>query len=195
MRKAQNEAEDAIGVTRKHRWMTVEVQEDKLKADGCRAVISLDKTDRDQLVRMVRERTVIKAVYAFLLVDPRKRGVIRMTNDYTKFTEHLANLPRKCHAYIKDVDSGFLAETVPQRRAMLAVVREQCAKHHKGAKSVQNLPRGGQRKLFSAEQIDTARLIWENVRRYPTWEHAQAGFDERVPGWTVWRANREFGKR
>lgn len=175
--------------------MAVEIQEDRLKADGCRVVVSLDKVDRDQLKRMIRERTVVKVVYPFLLVDPRKRGVIRMVTDYSKFAEELANLPRKCHAYIKDVESGFVAETVPQRRVMLSVVREQCAAHHKGAKSVKNLPRGGQRKLFSDEQIETARLIWENVRRYPSWDSAQAGFDERVPGWTVWRANREFGKR
>lgn len=193
MRKV--ETEDAIGVTRKHRWMTVDIQEDRLRADGCRVVVSLDKIDRDQLVRMVREHTVIKAVYAFFLIDPRKRGVLRMTNDYSKFAEKLANLPRKCRAYIKDVDSGFLAETIPQRRVMLNVVEKQCAKHHKGAKSIQNLPRGGQVKVFSAEQRDVARQIWENVRRYPTWEAADTGFRERVPGFTVWRANREFGKR
>jgi len=121
MRKAETEPEDAIGVTRKHRWMPVDLQEDKLRADGCRVIVSLDKLDRDQLVRMVREHTIIKAVYAFFLVDPRKRGVIRMTNDYCKFAEKLASLPRKCSAFIKDVDSGFLAETIPQRRVMLNV--------------------------------------------------------------------------
>lgn len=175
--------------------MPVELQEDRLRADGCRVIVSLDKLNREQLVRMVRERTVFKAVYAFFIVDPRKRGVIRMTNDYSKFAEKLANLPRNCRAYIKDVDSGFLAETPPQRRVMLSVVQQQCAKHHKGAKSLQNLPRGGQVKVFTAEQRDVARQIWENVRRYPTWEAADAGFRERVPGFTVWRANREFGKR
>lgn len=176
--------------------MQTDIQEERLRADGCRVVVSLDKLDRDQLVRMVRERTIIKAVYAFFLVDPRKRGVTRMTNDYSKFAEKLASLPRKCSAFIKDVDSGFLAETIPQRRVMLNVVERQCAKHHKGAKSAANLPRGGQKRVFSPEQYQIAReQIWENLIRYPRWEDCQRAFDERVPGFTVWRANREFRKR
>ena len=188
--------EDAIGVIRKHRWMSNDVQTEKLKADGCRVIVSLDSTDRTQLARMIRERTVIKSVYAFLLVDPRKRGVNRMVADYSKFAEQLAHLPRKCRGIIKDVDSGFLAETIPQRRVMLNVVEKQCAKHHKGAKSAANLPRGGQKKVFSPEQYQIAReQIWENLIRYPRWEDCQRAFDERVPGFTVWRANREFRKR
>lgn len=192
---AKTQAEDAIGVIRKHRWMQNDVQTEKLKADGCRVVVNLDKTDRDQLVRMIRERTVIKAVYAFFLVDPRKRGVIRMTNDYSKLVEKLANLPRDCHAYIKDVDSGFLAETPPQRKAMLAVVQAQCAKHHKGAKSATNLPRGGQPKVFSEAQYIKAELAWRNTSRYPEWEHVTRYYDEEIPGFTIWRAHKMWGPR
>ena len=38
--------------------MSIEAQEDRLRADGCRVVVSLDKLDRDQLVRMVRAPTM-----------------------------------------------------------------------------------------------------------------------------------------
>ena len=176
--------------------MPVGIQEDKLRADGVRTIFSLDKTTRDQIKRMVRERTIFKVVHPFLLVDPRKRGAIRMLNDYAKWTEELANLPRGCHAYIKDVESGFLAETIPQRRVMLSVVREQCIKHHKGAKSIQNLPRGGQPKNYSEEQYARAEAIWMNVVRYPTWEDAARAFREQIDkDFTVWRANKRFGLR
>lgn len=192
---SQKTAEDVVGVVRKHRWASVDVQTEKLQADGCKRILDLNKIERSQLVAMVRERTVIKVLYAFLIADQRKKGVNRMLADYQKFTDHLANLPRKCRGSIMDLDSGFLAETPAQRRAMLAVVRGQIASHLKNAKSVRNLPRGGQVKVFTTEQIDTARQIWENVRRYPTWEAAEAAFNERVPGFTKWRANRDFGKR
>lgn len=196
MRKAQQVVEDAIGVTRKHRWMPVGIQEDKLRADGVRTIVGLDKTTRDQIKRMVRERTILKVVYPFLLVDPRKRGAIRMLNDYAKWTEELANLPRGCHAYIKDVESGFLAETIPQRRVMLSVVREQCIKHHRGAKSLVNLPRGGQPLKLSDDQMRRAEAIWMNVGRYPTWDDAERALQEQVhESFTRWRANREFKHR
>ena len=187
--------EDAIGVIRKHRWMSNEVQTEKLKADGCRVIVSLDSTDRTQLARMIRERTVIKAAYAFFLVDPRKRGVNRMVADYNKFAEQLAHLPRKCRGIIKDVESGFLADTPAQRKAMLAVVREQCAKHHKGQKSAGNLPRGGQPKVFSEAQMTKAELAWRNVSRFPEWENVTRYYDEEIPGFTVWRAHKLWGPR
>ena len=75
---------------------------------------------------------------------------------------------------------------------MLAHVEKQIRAHFKGAKSAKNLPRGGQPREFTAEQVEQAKLIWENVKRYPTWEVAQ----EAMPkGFTKWRANRLFGKR
>lgn len=187
--------DDSIGLTRKHRWASLVVQTERLQAAGCRRILSLDATDREQLIRMCRERTVFKVMHASFLVDPRKRGALRRLKDYEQFAEQLADLPRKCHGYILDLDSNFLAEAPGQRRAMLALVREQIARDLRGRISQENAKRGAVHKDFSPEQIDVAKLIWENVRRYPSWEHAQAAFKERVPGFTVWRANRLFGKR
>lgn len=192
---ANSSTEDAIGLTRKHRWATLVAQTERLEAAGCRTIVSLDALNRDQIIRMVRERTVLKVMHASFLIEPTKRGAVRRLKDYEQFAEQLANLPRRCHAYVLDVDSGFLAETPAQRRAMLAMVREQISRDLRGRTSRENAKRGAPHKDFSPEQIDVARQIWENVKRYPSWEAAQAGFDERVKGFTVWRANRMFGKR
>lgn len=170
-------------------------QTERLQAEGCRKIVSLDAMNRDQIIRMVRERTVLKVMHASFLIDPQKRGAVRRLRDYEQFAEQLANLPRKCHAFVLDVDSGFLAETPAQRRAMVAMVREQITRDLRGLVSRENAKRGAPHKDFAPEQVDVARQIWENVRRYPSWESAQAGFDERVKGFTVWRANRMFGKR
>lgn len=187
--------EDAIGLTRKHRWASLVAQTERLQASGCRRILSLDATDREQLIRMCRERTVFKIMHASFLVDPRKRGALRRLQDYQKFAEQLADLPRKCHGYILDVDSGFLAETPAQRRAMVAVVREQIARDLRGRTSKENAKRTGPAKDFAPEQIEQAKLIWENMRRYPSWEACEAAFKIHVPGFTRWRANRMFGPR
>lgn len=191
----KSSTEDAIGLTRKHRWAPIPVQTERLEAAGCRTIVSLDKLDRDQLKRMVRERTVFKVLHASFLIHPWKRGALRRLQDYEKFAEELANLPRGCSASVLDVDTGFHAETAPQRRAMLALVREQITKDLRGKASPTNGKRGGQPKQFSAEQMERARLIWENTKRFPTWEDCEAAFKVQVPGFTRWRANRLFGKR
>lgn len=187
--------EDAIGLTRKHRWINLVDQTERLQAHGCRVIVSLDALSREQIIRMIRARTVLKVMFASFLIQPTKRGAVRRLNDYQQFADQLAELPRKCHGYVMDVDSGFLAETPAQRRAMLAMVREQITRDLRGRVSRENAKRGAPHKDFTPEQIDVARQIWENVRRYPSWEAAKAGFDERVKGFTVWRANRMFGKR
>lgn len=191
----KSSTEDAIGLTRKHRWATLVAQTERLEAAGCRTIVSLDTLNRDQIVRMVRERTVLKVMHASFLIEPAKRGAVRRLKDYEQFAEQLANLPRKCRAYILDVDSGFLAETPAQRRAMLAMVREQITRDLRGRTSRENAKRGAPHKDFTPEQIDRAKLIWENTKRFPKWEDCAAAFKVQVPGFTVWRANRMFGKR
>ena len=59
--------EDAIGVMRKHRWASLDVQRQRLKEDGCRVIVDLGETPRDWLLTAIRERTIIKTAYACLL--------------------------------------------------------------------------------------------------------------------------------
>lgn len=184
--------EDAIGATRKHRWLTVERQTERLEVDGCRRIVSLDALTREQIIRMVREKTVIKVVHAVFLIDPRKRGPKRMLNDYEDFAERLSNLPRKCRGIIKDVDSGFVADTAPQRKVMLHMVRDQIRRQLTGRNSAENLKRGGQPLVFTEQQMRDAQLIWENVKRYPTWDDCKRAFPK---DFTVWRAHKLWGKR
>lgn len=184
--------EDAIGATRKHRWLSVEIQTERLEVDGCRRIISLDKMTREQIIRLCREKTVIKVVHAMFIIEPHKSGPVRMLNDYQKFTEELAALPRKCRGIIKDVDSGFIADTPPQRKAMLHMVRDQIRRHLTGRASAENLKRGGQPKVFSEAQLKDFQLIWENIKRYPTWADCKRAYPREF---TVWRAHKLWGPR
>ena len=193
---ANSSTEDAIGLTRVHRWAPIPVQIERLQAAGVRRIVSLDKITREQLVRMIRERTVLKVLHASFLIEPAKRGALRRLQDYEKFAEHLANLKRNCRGIVLDVDSGFLADTDGQRRAMVALVREQIAKDLRGRASPTNGKRGGQPKQYSQEQYAKAEDIWMNVVRYPKWEDAERALKEQVDkDFTVWRANRRFGVR
>lgn len=184
--------EDAIGATRKHRWLSVELQTERLEVDGCRRIVSLDKMSREQIIRMIREKTVIKVVHAMFVIDPHKRGPKRMLNDYQSFTEKLAALPRGCRGIIKDVETGFVADTEPQRKAMLHMVRDQIRRHLTGRASAENLKRGGQPLVFTEAQLKDAQLIWENTKRYPTWADCKRAFPK---DFTVWRANKLWGPR
>jgi len=192
----KSSTEDAIGLTRVHRWAPIPVQTERLEAAGVRRIVSLDKITREQLVRMIRDRTVLKVLHASFLIDPHKRGAIRRLNDYQKFAEELANLPRKCRGIVLDVDSGFLADTAPQRRAMVALVREQIAKDLRGKASASNGKRGGQPLKLSGEQKERGRGIWMDVVRFPTWDDAELELKKQVhKDFTKWRANREYGLR
>lgn len=183
---------DIIGVVRSHRWGSVDIQTERLKADGCKRIINLSKGDREQLVMMVRERTLIKVVWAILLVAPGKSGVKRMFDSYQAFSKRLAKLPRGCHGYVKDVDSGIVADTKAGMRAMELLVRDQIRRDLQGRKSADNLPR---EKEFSEIEWLKAENAFHNPTKYPTVERLQAYYDEEIPGFTYWRANREWGKR
>lgn len=188
--------EDAIGLTRVHRWAPIPVQTERLQAEGVRRIVSLDKITREQLVRMIRERTVLKLLHASFLIEPTKRGALRRLQDYEKFAEHLANLKRGCRGLVMDVETGFLADTPGQRRAMVALVREQIAKDLRSKASATNGRRGGQPLKLSGDQMARAEAIWMNVVRYPTWEDAERALKEQIDkGFTKWRANREFKHR
>lgn len=185
--------EDSIGVGREHRWATLRAQQQQLEADGCKKFVDLGKIGREELVALVRERTVIKAVYAFLLA--RQGDAVHMVEDYVRFAERLAKLPRSCSAIVKDVGTGLVADTPGTRRAMAALVKSQVAKHRQGLASAENGKQGGQEKEFTETEWLKFEAIWLNVRKYPTWDHAQDAFDRINDEFTVWRAHLKWGPR
>lgn len=184
---------DAIGVFRAHRWATIEVQKQRLEQDGCRVIVDLNKTPRETLIGWAREKTVIKAVYAFLIA--RDGEGVHMLNDYQRFAEKLAKLPRGCSAAIKDVDTGLLADTAGTRKAMLALVKTQIARHRQGIASAENGKQGGQEKTFTEAEWLKFEAIWWNIRKYPDWDDAQTAFDCINDDFTVWRAHAKWGPR
>lgn len=147
-------------------------------------------------MKMCRERTVLKVVHAVFLVDPKKRGAKRMLNDYQTFADALANLPRKCHGFVKDVELGAIGDTAPNRKLMLLHVEKQIAKYLRGKASASNGKRGAQPLKLAPEQNERGRGIWMDVVRYPKWDDAERALQEQVhKDFTKWRANREYGLR
>jgi hypothetical protein len=188
-------AVDTIGVVSKHRWASVEEQRKRLEDDGCRVIIDLAKVDREFLLTAVRDRTVVKVLYAFLLAKGRDSARALMA-DYKAFSERLAKLPRGCSGYIKDVDTGLVADTTGTRRAMLALVKHQIARHRQGAKSAEIGKRGREALVLNDLQKARGEAIWRNVRKFPTWDDVEPELEKQVDKrMTRWRAHREWGPR
>lgn len=185
--------EDIIGVVRAHRWASVPAQREALKADGCTRIVDLDKLGREDLVALVRERTTIKVLYAFLLA--RQGDAVHMLDDYKKFACRLAKLPRRCSAVVKDLSTGLLADTPGMRKAMVEVVRSQIVKHRRGLASAENGKQGGQEREFTETEWLKFEAVWLNTRKYPTWDHAQDAFEVINRDFTVWRAHLKWGPR
>jgi hypothetical protein len=88
-----------------------------------------------------------------------------------------------------------VGDTPGQRKAMLAVVKEQLARHGKGLRSAENGKRGGQVKEFTETEWLKFEAIWLNVRRYPTWDDAGAALAKVNKDMTVWFAHAKWGPR
>ncbi len=184
---------DAIGVVRKHRWLPIEAQRERLQEDGCRVIVDLENTPREWLCTAIRERTVIKAAFAFLLTP--RRGVRAGLADYQKFADRIAKLPRKCSGAIKDLDTGLIADSPGTRRAMLSVVREQLMRSSRGLAISEGMRRGP--KAFVLTEMERAKgeAIWRNTRKYPTWDEVEPALKALHGRLTRWRAHREWGPR
>ena len=188
-------AVDTIGVVSAHRWATAAEQRARLEADGCRIIIDLAKVDREYLLKVIREATVVKVLYAFLLARGRDSAKALLA-DYADFSGMLAKLPRGCSGVIKDVDSGLVADTPGARRAMLSIVKHQVARHRQGAKSVENGKRGPVPVVLSELQDAKGEAIWRNVPRFPEWSDAETELRAKVhKGMTRWQAHRRWGPR
>ena len=70
---------------------------------------------------------------------------------------------------------------------MLAVVKDQLARHGKGLRSAENGKRGGQLRTFTEIQMAKAEAVWSNTKKYPTWEDAAKALPK---GFSVWRAHK-----
>ena len=186
--------QDAIGVVCLHRWASLDVQRQRLQDDGCRVIVDLAKTDREWLFTTIRQGTVVKVAYAFLLCR-FDRGAVKALADFRLFASKLAKLPRGCFGYIKDLETGLLADTAGTRRAMLAVVKDQLARHGKGLRSAENGRKGGQVKEFTDVEWAKAEAIWFNTRRYPTWPAVAEALGKINRDFTVWRAHKTWGPR
>lgn len=188
--------EDTIGVVVVHRWASREEQRERLKADGCRVIVDLKDVGREYLLGSIRDGagTCVKVLFAFLLAKPG--GAMRMLADYRTFAEKIAKLPRGAHGWIKDVDSGFAADTPGKRKAMLAVVKEQIARHRKGRSSRENGKRGRAPLVLTELQEAKGQAIWLNLNKYRTREAAERALQEQVhKDLTHWSANRRWGPR
>lgn len=184
--------QDHIGVTRHNRWMPTSEQRSRLEAAQVRRIVDLDQHPREYLLRLVREKSTVVLVYAFLLAEPRRRAS-DMLRDYDAFTAKLAKLPRGCSAAVQDLDTGLTADTPGLRKAMLEVVRTQLAKHVRGqAMAKTNKSRAV---VFTKAERDMFEAIWVNTKRYREWPHCDAAFKKINPKMNMWRGFRMFGPR
>jgi hypothetical protein len=188
---------DVIGVVRKHRWASLDVQRMRLEEDGCGPIIDLDATPRDWLLTAIRERTIIKAPFAFLLT--KRKGVRAGLADFEAFTGKLAKVRRKdgttCIGVVKDLDTGLLADTPGARKAMLAVVREQLMRSVRGYGIAEGVRRGPKPLTLTALQEAKAEAIWRNVRKYPRWEDVEPALQQVHEDLTRWAAYRKWKAR
>lgn len=185
---------DLIGVVRAHRWASVEEQRSRLHADGVKRIVDLKDRPREYVVGLIRERSTLVLLYAFLLAEPKLRKT-DMMRDFTRFADRIAKLPRGCHGFIRDIHNDLTADTPGRRRALNDVVEKQLARHKKGLHSVDNAKQGAPRKEFTETEWAKFEAIWRNVEKYPTWDHADAAFKAINPDFTKWRANAEWPRR
>src|SRR3990167_4567037 len=99
---------DNIGVVREHRWASARLQRERLKADGCRVILDLDRIPFSDLVRITRNGTVIKALFPFLLADQKakhKSGGLRK-NFHVALKRLACRSPHGQEGIVKDVSAG-----------------------------------------------------------------------------------------
>jgi hypothetical protein len=145
--------DDAIGLVRAHRWAKVDVQTERLRKDGCRAVLDLDTLKRSDLLRLLRDGRVAKLLFAFLLIDPKRKRKL-----YEDFAAMLAKIEAQ-KGIIKDVSTGLDTADKARAIALKDVVRGQIRRHKQGAKSAENGTQhkpGRKKGEFAPEQMIAA---------------------------------------
>ena len=193
--------EDAIGVVREHRWASADAQAKRLREDGIREVVSLNGGKKlkqvvfDDLRKFARPGTVFKLVWAFLIADPRKRGVAAQKAD---FDVKLATLTEKRGAVVIDVESGLTTAEPGPRRALVDSAYGMIGRSCQGLKSALNGKRnkGRPRLTFTADELSNFKAVWRDRVEYPTWDEVRnAYFNMKPDGFTVERAYKLWGPR
>jgi hypothetical protein len=167
--------DDAVGLVRHHRWAKVEVQQVRLKEDGCRAIIDLGTTKREEVLRLLRDGRTGKLLYAFLLVDPKRKRKL-----FEDFRAVLAKIEAR-GGVVKDVFTGLDNADKARRAALLDVVRGQARRHLQGAKWAEEPMRhkpGRRPQEFTAEQLAAAKAIWRDRIEYPTWKATDGALEQ-----------------
>jgi hypothetical protein len=169
--------DDAIGLVRAHRWAKIDVQVQRLMADGCKTVLDLDKAKREEVLRLLRDGRMGKLLYAFLLANPKRTRKV-----YEDFRGTLAKIETRGGS-IKDVSTGLDTTDKTKRTALLDVVRGQARRHYQGAKSAENGKNhkpGRKQQDYTREQLTAAKAIWRDLVEYPTWPAARAALKQIV---------------
>lgn len=185
--------DDLIGVVREHKRASVEVQRHALQADGFRKIIELGSRancySRAQLEGILRDGTTIGAMWAFLLAEPKKQSAKALA-DWRVWTERICRA-RKIR--IKDVDTGTIAETAGQRRAMYALVKLQLARTASALNGKRI--RGRKRYYPTDDELRRAKLVWRDVIEYPRWEDARTALQAINKDFFPARAHKTWGPR
>ena len=139
----------------------------------------------------------VMLVHAFLLAEQdRTRSML------ADFMRALGEIEKR-EGYVVDVGTGLNSRD--NRAEFLDVVRGQVRRSQQGEQSAENARKGksGQRPVvFTAGQYKQARVVWRDVKNFPTYDAAKAGLKvikgqrgkAKVP-FSLWRAFRKFGRR
>jgi hypothetical protein len=183
--------DDAIGLVRDHRWLSVKAQTKQLREAGCSKIFDLDAQDRRDMEKIAGRR-VVRMVYAFLLANPdRTRGM------WADFLGSLARIEAR-GGVVADMSTKLDSST--QRAAFLDVVRGQVRRHNQGENPAERKGKPGRQKLtFSTGQIKQARAIWKDLVNFPTGADVKKALkaikSKEGVAWSETRAYRLFKKR
>lgn len=175
--------DDHIGVVREHRWTSVKLQRERLKADGCRVILDMKDTTRAELFRIVRSGTTVKLFRAYYLADPRnrkKKGGMR-EDALATFKRLCCKPPTGQGAIVKDVETGLSTADPAQKTAIIALIKDQATRDGKGLKSIANgkkSTKGRQPVDYEDDVKKDFYDVWHNRKLYPTWDACRAAFKE-----------------
>ena len=195
------QAEDTIGVTREHPWISTAEQIARLQAAGHSKIVSLDgvgkrkKVTLDVLAQLVRPGTVVTLVHAMLLANHNRRLATSIRADFASALQVLVD---KRKGVVKDLDAGITTETPGMRRALVALANEQIGRARQGLAALDTAKKRRGRSELPLNKMQKAlgKSIWLDVTTYPGWKEAERALQEQVdPEFTKWRANRMWKKR
>lgn len=191
---------DHIGVVREHRWTSVKLQRERLKADGCRVILDMKDTTRAELLRIVRAGSTVKLFRVYYLADPRnRRKKGGMKDDALMVLKRLCcKPPNGLGAVVKDVETGLSTAEPAQKTAIVALIKDQAARDGKGLNSVANgkkSTRGRAPVEIPEDDLPKLKAVWRDTVDYPTWDDADKAMKKINPKFNKWRANELWPKR